>query len=82
MDKWISVDDRLPEKDGYYLVFLQPQYGDPFLLVSYYCWEDADYLIGVTDPYTIYTFTNAYDEETDVSKDVTHWMPLPKPPEA
>lgn len=54
---WISVEERLPEEDGFYLV-----------------WGP-----------TIYTDTKWYDQRSLAQylwkHDVTHWMPLPKPPE-
>lgn len=55
--RWISVEERLPEEDGFYLVY------GPF----------------------IYRDTKWYDRKNFSQyfwkHDVTHWMPLPEPPE-
>lgn len=61
--KWISVDDRLPERDTDVLVFgehMNTQVG--FLFSSNELW-----------------FLTLMDMDEIV--DVTHWMPLPEPPE-
>lgn len=61
--KWISVDDRLPEKSGEVLVY-KP---------NYMC---------VLDYSRKHQAFNAFDdlESVDYAIEVTHWMPLPKPP--
>ena len=55
--RWVSVEERLPEEDGFYLVY------GPF----------------------IYRDTKWYDRRNFSQyfwkHDVTHWMPLPEPPE-
>jgi hypothetical protein len=55
---WIPVSERLPEKDGYYMVY-DCRYEQHF---------DALFRGGAWSPY-IYNLM------------VTHWMPLPEPPE-
>ena len=55
-EEWISVKDRLPEKDEYVLCFCN--IGDGFQ--------------------AIFNFTK---ERKFNGTAVTHWMPLPKPPE-
>ena len=54
--EWISVKDRLPEKDEYVLCFCN--IGDGFQAIFHYGKE------------------RKFDGTA-----VTHWMPLPKPPE-
>lgn len=57
--EWISVEDRLPEKDVRVLVYLE---------------TDRSYTKIDTDRLDDRGFVRWY-------KDVTHWMPLPEPPE-
>ena len=65
--KWISVDDRLPDEDCTVDVWI-PEYNDPYKRV-------ADVHFNSSQK----TFYIDYDY-LDVTKDITHWMPLPKPP--
>lgn len=78
MSEWISVDDRLPEKVGSYLVF-------------YHEWSKGEYL-PTYDDCTIRTMVFLCNKkwrypvccdkkcEADTHREVTHWMPLPEPP--
>lgn len=63
---WIAVEDRLPEKEGVYLIHAPSADPDkPFIHVAW--WSNSNQrweLIAIS-------WANA----------VTHWMPLPKPPE-
>ena len=63
--KWISVEDRLPEENGRYLVCVA---------IRHLVFEDLTMVVIMG-----YNKTNGFDvvsgEET-----VTHWMPLPKAP--
>ncbi len=67
---WISVEDRLPEVEKPHGV---PACSKDFLLI----W-----------PRTTYTQTALYFEDCGFARDgvalthVTHWMPLPEPPES
>jgi len=65
MSQWISVEDRLPEKDGAYLTILDGRghgyYGHPEITYGSHDWH---------------CFWNARGAMI-----VTHWMPLPEPPE-
>lgn len=80
-DRWISVKDRLPEEDGKYLVFEQNngrtntsilRFAKDARKVDRYDfksrWENAWY---------------EYDSEWGhyTVDSVTHWMPIPEPPE-
>ena len=68
--EWISVNDRLPD--------------EPFSLV---CWEklktgEQEMQIGNISEYTPKSFFEGVKglNETEFKK-ITHWMPLPEPPE-
>ena len=64
VQEWISVDDRLPEESGYYLVFTD--IGRIALLAyskKYQAFNAHD---------------DSYSEEYVIP--VTHWKPMPNPP--
>ena len=73
-NEWVSVEESLPEKRGEYIVCACDE-GEP---IDERIWGDtvvicADYYDG--------TFTwYEGDTEYDISDIVTHWMPLPAPP--
>ena len=62
--RWISVGERLPEDDGYFLCYRND--GSPEVVCMYY--GDGDFL--TPEP-----------ELNNISHVITHWMPLPLPPE-
>lgn len=68
MSEWISVDDRLPEADGLFLVASRGA-----VLMDYY-----DSAIARMYCSPIRGFERS---EPDLGG-VTHWMPLPEPPKA
>lgn len=72
VDGWVSVQDRLPEKSGWYLVSLvNTRTG--------HRWEvpvSADYSHGKWD----YAYLGEEDATWMLNNTVTHWMPLPGPP--
>ena len=75
IQRWISVEERLPEKDGVYLVVA--------------CDEGCPYGEGIWYD-TVVVMAEYYDDgrwvwcegsdEYDLCDIVTHWMPLPEPP--
>ena len=74
-NKWVSVEERLPEKCGEYIVCACDE-GEP---IDERIWSDtvvvcADYYDGT---FTWYECNTEYD----ISDIVTHWMPLPAPPD-
>lgn len=80
--EWISVKDKLPDKDGSYLVCVKSlfYYGRCMSIVNYtlnYQYDDFNRdLIGRA---IWYQYDSEYgDFERD---DVTHWMPLPELPD-
>ena len=64
--KWISVKNKKPDYDVEVLVFLK----------SCFTSLDCQYL-------ALFTHDELWEEtlENEILKNVTHWMPLPKPPE-
>jgi hypothetical protein len=64
--EWISVEDRLPEQSGYVLT----------------CYGDY-HTINVFSYSKKHRAFNAHDclPTAENNVDVTHWMPLPEPPE-
>ena len=66
MSEWISVKERLPEKPGEYLVAYHPCYWDNV---------QPEFRVGI----------DSFRGKTAWAKKkyqcVTHWMPLPEPPE-
>ena len=75
MPQWISVEERLPERNGEYIVTACDE-GEPYDEII---WNDtvvvcAEYYKGC------WTWE---ENSTEYSLDgiVTHWMPLPEPPE-
>ena len=80
VQEWISVKDRLPEKDGAYLVTTN-SFGDrQSVKLRWFAKDgenvDAYDLAGQKDVWYLYDIECGY-----VSiKTVTHWMPLPLPP--
>ena len=80
VQEWISVDDRLPEKDGAYLVTTN-SFGDRQSVKLRWFAKDGEMveahdLAGQKDVWYLYDIECGY-----VSiKTVTHWMQLPQPP--
>lgn len=74
-NEWVIVKERLPDKHGEYIVCACDE-GEP---IDERIWGDtvvicADYYDGT---FTWYEGNTEYD----ISDIVTHWMPLPAPPE-
>jgi hypothetical protein len=65
--EWISVKDRLPDPkdDVDVLVYYDSEYNEFEMAVAY--WTGRQWVSELEDPILL--------------SDVTHWMPLPKPPE-
>lgn len=71
-EEWISVEERLPEKST---VDVYTKGG--------YRLADIDYRNGVHEEnpsFWCYAHTDNGRRWVDISDDITHWMPLPKPP--
>ena len=78
--KWISVKDRLPDKDGKYLVFEKGSYANQIRTLQFA--KDGrkvdkyDFHRGWKNVW--YRYDSEWGHITIDS--VTHWMPLPQPP--
>lgn len=73
MDGWISVEDRLPDKDGEYIVYAQ----DEFSSFSLRIW-DRNVVVAGYYKFGKWFWTDAINEY-EINEIVTHWMPLPEP---
>ena len=65
-DRWVPVSERLPEEDNSYLVIMADD-NRPWSTCRIYNTSYKKWI-------------GFYD--TDISGDVTHWRPLPEPPES
>ena len=69
-DRWISVDDRLPEEDGTYITYTNAKGKDKGVIVQSLRTRN---IRGNT--------IRRWEWQTRISPwIVTHWMPLPEPP--
>lgn len=74
MSDWISVEDRLPEsKDDSVLAYWADNGGMDMVHIQ-------DYFDDITAGIAEDGFTQLYTKWY-ISSGVTHWMPLPEPPE-
>lgn len=66
--KWIPVTERLPEEEGWYLVYTTPKRAHKSINKAMFCkgyeWKPEPYWRGAGGHWA----------------NVTHWMELPKPP--
>lgn len=74
--EWISVKDRLPDTEGWYIVWhgkKSPSYAsDAVFSPRHQCWNCFD------------SFSEekaALSRVESINRDVTHWMPFPAAPE-
>jgi hypothetical protein len=80
MSKWINVKDKLPDKEGRYLVYKQSSYGNFFNIANF------SFNLEKVDEYDFYKENRCgwygYDSEWGHYKhdNITHWMPLPEEP--
>jgi hypothetical protein len=65
LPQWVSIEDRLPEEDGEYLVYVKWLNSLAEWVLEQMLWNFED---------------GKWGEDEDVI--ITHWMPLPPPPES
>ena len=74
-NEWVSVEERLPEKDGWYLVYAPGYWGN-----SKICGLDGLASSNFKQNYKVH-----WGIERGTGRGcpgiVTHWMPLPAPPD-
>lgn len=80
VQEWISVKDRLPKEDGYYLAFVQGYYAKYVRALNFAKdGRKVDEFDFDEDAKNVwYRYDSEYGYVT--VEDVTHWMPLPQPP--
>lgn len=78
VQKWISVDDRLPEDSGYYLVVYRDKYNesisidfDMYVKCNIGEWWESEFACDITKQFL---WVTRFQEQ-----EVTHWMPLSLP---
>ena len=80
VQEWISVDDRLPEADGAYLVTIEYSGNRQGIDIRYFAVDgdkiDEYELAGQKRVWFLYDSEYGYVS----TNSVTHWMPLPEPP--
>ena len=76
VQEWVSVDDRLPEDSGYYLVVYRDKYNesisidfDMYVKCNIGEWWESEFACDITNQFR--RAIRLQDQE------VTHWMPLP-----
>lgn len=75
MSEWISVKDRLPESDSKYMVWYKGE-----LDICEFNTDSQTFGYTYDDYDEMYSHLVCWDDGMD--KYVTHWMPLPEPPES
>ena len=77
--EWISVEDKLPEESGCYLVVYRDKYNgsisiafDMYVKCNLGEWWESEFACDITKQFL--RATRLQEQE------VTHWMPLPEPP--
>lgn len=66
MNEWISVEDRLPNETGSYLIYVE-----------------GSYISSINTAFFIFDERGGVWKAAQAQayfKNVTHWMPMPKPP--
>ena len=74
VQEWISVDERLPEEDGCYIVTACDE--------GFSCGDGIwyDTVVIEAEHYKGEWSWNENGTEYDITDLVTHWMPMPNPP--
>lgn len=79
MSEWISVEDRLPEMAGQnVLVYGVNLFGQHHIFMAFQGYGDFNWY---TSDVTYMNNRDLGDNRLSTNWDITHWMPLPEPPE-
>lgn len=83
MSNWINVNDRLPDKEGEYLCYISWNDGSGFIKLcrfakNLYSVDHYDFRGVHRSGWYGYDSEYGYFEQHNV----THWQPLPNPPES
>ena len=79
MSEWISVKDRLPEHGAYVLVWLDGE--DAPIVADYRPTGWSARTDGLRVGCMAYCYGGMIENDFN-QQEITHWMPLPEPPEA
>ena len=81
MSNWISVKDRLPEKDGAYLCYCTGCYAGYQIVAHFTHHAELDFDLNYNGckGSVWYAYDSEYGNFT--MNNITHWMPLPSDPE-
>ena len=74
VQEWISVDDRLPEMDGIYIVCDCRLNGNPWIHTAGFRKASSSWC----ELHGVY-YDDGYGRYSEQDK-ITHWIPLPEPP--
>ena len=76
--EWINVNDKLPEKDEWVLVFNKV---DGVIMASLFVGKKYTDQMGLREfKWWKTMFSNCCDRDMRDFEEFTHWMPLPQPP--
>jgi hypothetical protein len=87
LPKWVSVEDKLPEESGEYIVYIQM--GTGVEVPDFFGSNDLSYVTSMYFKERQKLWLDEYDEAynadlslVDTANDyhITHWMPLPQKP--
>ena len=74
VQEWISVDDKLPETDGIYIVCDCRLNGNPWIHTAGFRKASLSWC----ELHGVY-YDDGYGRYSEQDK-ITHWMPMPEPP--
>ena len=77
--RWISVEERLPETNGEFLVF--KHYRDEYKTIGTLSFRKAYKSLDLSKRGNYWLRYDSEYGDIDMTDVVTHWMPLPEPPE-
>lgn len=79
MAEWIKCSERMPEPGELVLVWLADAPAENLLRIAFDCW-DEQYEAPLSFSSATIPVGMGWDSGTDYAE-ITHWQPLPQPPE-